>query len=194
MESLAKAKLINELPRVYPRLVAWALRFLRLAGYPKRVGGDIRATAEDLAHDVLLRMFQGTRVWRPERVDLARFLHEAIRSMAHTAAGSPSGRFVNHTPVPREPFADSPEVRLIAAESGAEGARAIVEAAGEDRIVREVAQAMMDGCDKPADIAAHLGIPVAEVYNASRTLRRRVAARFRLGAESQAVLNDEERK
>lgn len=45
----------------------------------------------------------------------------------------------------------------------------------EEPLLQKVIECIVDGIDKPADVAAHLGVPPKEMYNMRKRLQRRLA-------------------
>jgi hypothetical protein len=67
----------------------------------------------------------------------------------------------------------SPEAVVLQQEQAALEDRALellLEECADDPVLIQVLEAMMEGCDKPAEISEAKGIPVKDVYNAIKRM------------------------
>ncbi len=188
MDSKVRARLKRELPGIYTRLLAKAELLIRRSGWRRRFDMNRKSVAEDLLHEAVLRsLTPGGRQWHPEKVDLWGFLVGAMKSIVNAAVRSPE----NATTSLNEPTADGSATKIDELEDEGPSAeepighskevgeqvRAIFEAAGDDPILLKLVEVMMDGHEKPANIAKQMNVTADAVYQAQRKLRRRVEAR-----------------
>lgn len=186
MDQTLRAKVRAELPLIYPRLLARAEQLVRRSGWRQRFNENRRSVAEDLLHEAVLRSWT-TRRWNPEKVDLWGFLVGVMKSLVYGAASSPENRTSSldeELPDQRGTKADliadassTIEEVHVQAEEDAEIEAAVLEAAGNDAVLLEYVEAIMDGAGTPAEIAQHTGLTATAVYQAHRKLVRRVKAR-----------------
>jgi DNA-directed RNA polymerase specialized sigma24 family protein len=146
--------------------------------------GGVRA--EDIASDAITAVIAGTRGWdQTSQPDLLKYLRSVVDSMISKLVNSLDNRRTRRLGPPggsdesssayeaggREP--DPAE--LASSREAAEAFRApIVEALKGDDVAYQVFECLEADITKPADIAAYLGLPVAEVNNAQKRLRRKV--------------------
>ena len=154
-----------------PRLLLWAQRL------HARVLSDVRGapTPEDLVQDAVTDVLTGRRR-RPADVPLAVLLYGVVRSRASQVLGRAKAR--GGARGPRYVGLEAAE-RLHAGAASEPGhaadlrTRALALVAGDETLERIVALWFEDPGLKAADLAAMLGLPAAEVYAATRRLRRR---------------------
>lgn len=187
MDSKKRAKLDAELTGIYPHLLAKAELIVRRSGWRRRFEMNRKSVAEDLLHEAVFRAISGPRQWNPDKVNLWGFLVGAMRSIVNAATRS----LENKTDSLDEPLPNATGTRVDALESEAASAEdalgssadvdereaAIFAAAGDDPVLLKYVEALMDGFEKQADIAEHMGVAAEVVYQAHRKLRRRIEAR-----------------
>ena len=154
-----------------PRLLLWAQRL------HARVLHDVRGapSPEDLVQDAVTDVLTGRRS-RPADVPLAVLLYGVIRSRASQVLARSKTK--GEAPGPR--YVDLEAAERLHAEAAADPARAadlrervLALVAGDETLEKMVALWFEDPALKPGDLAAMLGLAPAEVYAATRRLRRR---------------------
>jgi DNA-directed RNA polymerase specialized sigma24 family protein len=184
LDSNVRAKLKAELPGIHARLLAHALFLVGRSGWRRLARVDQTEAAKDLLQEAVLRTLQGSRRWDPERVDLARFLREAMRSIANAAVRSPQNSTVRLDNYEEQSASEhvltddseSKEATFGRSQEIGQQVAAVIDAAGKDEFLCKVVEAIMDGDDKAGAISKRLAVRVEDVYNALRKLRRRVDA------------------
>ncbi|MBO0719521.1 MAG: hypothetical protein J2P41_01785 [Blastocatellia bacterium] len=144
------------------------------------------------------KVYAGERRWDSAlQPDFMKFMRDVIDSLIyHLAWGKDN---TSLAPVPAEeieewqsslanaePAAEwlargeaTPEETLIAKESRAQkdlAIRLLLEECAEDASLIRIVDAMLDGCDRCADIAEAAGLEVRDVYNAMKRLDRKIAS------------------
>ncbi len=172
-------------------------------------GGE---TVTSIVSKAIEKLFSGEREWDPQREpDIRKYLRGVIDSLLNHLAESQDNTLLTAPPEPgstnfpawetgsrkRDPSVDwavppnrSPEAAALRQEQEALEDRALellVEECSADALLMSVLEAMMDGYDKPAEIAEHKGIPVKDVYNAAKRMDRKLeTVRKRLAEEQLA--------
>jgi DNA-directed RNA polymerase specialized sigma24 family protein len=141
-------------------------------------------TVEDVVQEVIVKTFEGTRRWDPEKGQLLPWLQLQSKSVIDALAKSASHRHeVSLLDLDIEGLVteQSPDLLEIVLE---EEARACVERRVEalfravDGVpeLQEVLQAILDGClPRPRHLALELNLSVREVDNRLKRLRRRAS-------------------
>jgi RNA polymerase sigma factor (sigma-70 family) len=139
-------------------------------------------TVEDVVQEVIMKALSGIRRWDPEKGQLLPWLQAQSRSIMDALAKSASHQ--REVSIPEtESFASVQSLdplEIVLEEETETQVRQKVEALfqavdGEPEL-REVLQVIMDGCQLwPRHIASELGVPVREVDNRLKRLRRRAA-------------------
>lgn len=151
-----------------PRLLLWAQRL------HARVLFDVRGapSPEDLVQDAVADVLTGRRS-RPEGVPLAVLLYGVIRSRASQVLSRAKTR--GESPGPR--YVSLDEAERVHAEASGESAdlrERVLALVGDDAVLRRIVDLWFEDPGlKAADLAAMLGLAPAEVYAATRRLRRR---------------------
>jgi hypothetical protein len=159
-------------------------------------GGE---TVDSIVSKAIEKLFFGERDWDPEtQPDLRAYLKGVIDSLLNHLAVSQENRLLTLVPEPgskdasawergsskRDPVADwlvpssrSPEAAVIFQEQTALEDRALellIDECAVDAILIAVLEAMMDGIETPAEISKAKGIPVQDIYNATKRLDRKL--------------------
>jgi DNA-directed RNA polymerase specialized sigma24 family protein len=142
--------------------------------------------AEDIAAEAITRVLDGTRAW-DERTqpDLLKHLRGVVDSLVSELVRSfdnrrfrrigPPGAGDESTMVHEAPGREPDPRELASSREAAETFRApIVEALREDELAYQVFECLEADITKPSDIADYLGLPVSEINNAQKRLRRKV--------------------
>lgn len=151
----------------------------------------------------------GMRRWNPQKdPDLKKYLMDVIKSILNHLAESEENSLFQRTPASEEtrvweerlnrPAADrewlarggeTPEEILLRKEAAGLRERALrmlQDEVSEDELLSRVVKSMLDGNRDAADISSDTGIPIKEVYNASKRLDRKAATvRLKLRSEEQ---------
>lgn len=142
---------------------------------PGAVGPD------DMAAESITDFLEGRRVWnKSAEPELLRFLMDVIDSKVnHLAeklenrvtresesgtAEPPAARLVRHSP--------APDVLLMESEALGRLRTAMIDGIGKDEIAGKVFDCLDADITKPSEMAEVLGIPIADVNNAQKRLRR----------------------
>ena len=158
-------------------------------------GGETVGSIVSLAIE---RVLKGERSWNPRtQPDLKRFLMDVIDSLLnHLATGIDNTMFISlqderlggtssegmaDGPAPiaeRFPSQEtpSPEKLLMDREQANLEDRALellIDECESDPVLKKMLEAMFDGHEKPGEISEATGIPVKEIYSASKRLDRR---------------------
>jgi hypothetical protein len=167
-------------------------------------------TIGSIVSKAIEKLFSADRHWDPEQhPDITKYLRDVIDSLLNHLAESPENRLL--TPAPdadspdapawetgsakRDPAADwliperpSPEAVLLRQEQVATEDQALgllIDECADDEILIKVLEAMLDGAETPAEISQLKGIPVTDVYNASKRLDRKLEVIRRRMADAQ---------
>jgi hypothetical protein len=158
-------------------------------------GGE---TVDSIAWKAIEKVFLGERDWDPESdPDITKYLMGVIDSLLNHLAESQENTLMTIPPEPgsvdaaawesgsskRDPASDwlipassSPEAALIEQEHTSLKDRALellMDECADDEILMKVLEAMMDGYNTPAEISKAKGIPVKDIYNATKRLDRK---------------------
>lgn len=162
-----------------------------------REGADrtlaLGSSAEDIAAAVITKVFAGDRTWDPTRGDLLPTLKRMVDSELDHLWRRPA-RLCERAE-PEDPRAQEdqerraletdvtalpidPELAIANAEDRATPSvrvAALFESVANEPELQMVVEAIMDGCDpKPRHLAEHLKVPVNDINNRLRRLRRKV--------------------
>lgn len=154
-------------------------------------------TLEDVVQDIMVKTIAGERKWDPARGPLVPWLKDQLKSEIDALAKSAAHTHEVAFPEDEkgEPLTDKieypvfegdvlgrvapvdPETVTIAEEEIAyakQKADALFDAVDGERDLEEVVDAILDGCEpKPRYLAETLGVPVQDINNRLRRLRRR---------------------
>lgn len=172
-------------------------------------GGE---TVTSIVSKAIEKLFSGEREWGPQNEpDIRKYLRGVIDSLLNHLAESQDNTLVTVAPEPgstnypawesgsqkRDPSVDwlvppsrSPEAALLQQEQAVVEDRALellIEECAADAVLMAVLEAMMDGYDKPAEIAEHKGIPIKDVYNAAKRMDRKLEIVRKRLAEEQST-------
>lgn len=153
----------------------------------------LHTTAEDIVQNIILKTLDGRRVWDPEKGELIPWLRQQINSELDHLVKSAAHRYEqrmatstgeneeNDSPEPEreieyaENEAQQPEKILLRKEKVGIDLDHLLEAVGDDTKLEEMVFAMLDGCPPKAQaLAERLQVPVRDIYNRKRRLRRRL--------------------
>lgn len=159
-------------------------------------GGE---TVGSVVSKAIEKLYKGERDWNPEtEPNLEKYLQGVIDSLLNHLATSQENLILTappdsasyetaiweHGSPNRDPAADwlvkacdSPEAALIQREKTTiedYALELLLEECDEDVVLMLVLEAMMDGCDKAAEISAGKGISIKDVYNATKRLDRKL--------------------
>ncbi|EAU64522.1 sigma-70 region 2 domain protein [Stigmatella aurantiaca DW4/3-1] len=180
VDTKVRAKFMAEVPRVHAQVLARVLILVRGTGFRIRSMTPNEA-ARDLVQEAVMRALDGRRNWNPEQVpDLDVYLCETVRSIMNAEFRSSA----MNTYLYEEDSVELDKVQALAEKTTPEDEHLhreqirrrvdlILRATQNEKSLLALVEAIMDGCDKPTKVADQLGIPVEEVYNATRKLARR---------------------
>lgn len=177
-----------------PRLLKFAIsRIRRLSWYGKR-GGEVAISrmAQDFVMDAIAKVYAGERKWNPETCpDLLKYLIWVIHSDTNHAAQSSE----NKSTIERDDkdefikqemekfleqmqqFIPLPGDYLLKEEQrqqDEEYLSGFIDFLDDDRPLVGIVECIMDGIEKPRDMATKLGVGVQEIYHMKKRLRRRL--------------------
>jgi len=160
-------------------------------------------TVEDLAQDVIVKTIEGVRKWDPDRGPLRPWLRAQLRSVMNHLYHSwshyyevailegdedeeLSDRVVYHASkvsTLATTGSSSPEEVLLEREAEKEAKERIeqrvnvlFQAVSGEPELEEVFEAIINGCEpKPRHLAAEIDVPVEDIYNRRKRIRRRVS-------------------
>jgi len=145
---------------------------------------------DDIVQLVIAKTFAGDRKWEPERGELLPWLKMQIDSEINALVKSAAHRNEEHEPEASEEYCRdgtynepedffgpdpclTPEGALLEAEYERSNRNMLFEAAGNDQELVEIVEAVIGGCDfKASALAEELQVPVTDVYNRIRRLKR----------------------
>lgn len=150
-------------------------------------------TIDSIVSLAFTKVLTGERRWRAAKEpDLKTYLMSVIDSLLNHLAEHSDNRMLRAMPEEGQPEAmpttpaRNPEMALLQQEKERHAARVmqlLLEVSQDDPLVLRTIESMRDGCEKPADIATTLGVPVSDVYNAIKRLERKmIRVRQRLQA------------
>ena len=180
MDTKVRARFMAELPRVHAQVLARVLIRVRRTGFRRR-SMIPKEAAVDLVQEAVVRALDGRRNWNPEQVpDLDVFLFETVRSIMSAEFRSGAK---NKSLDEEDSFEFDKEQALtekitledehLHREHVRRRVDIILRATQNEERLLALVEAIMEGCNKPAKVAEQLGIPVEEVYKATRKLARR---------------------
>lgn len=187
VDARTRRQFLDELPKVYNRVLARALYFAADGRVAAALGGDRRQSAMDLVQEAVVRTLNGRRRWNPERVpDLERFLGETVRSIAHSYRKQGVRRGPSHDddikPEQRGRLGlgatpgRKPDEILTSKEACEQLESDLLLAAGDDDELLSLIQELFDGAAKPREVAEALGWGLEKTYAVFRKLRRRLTS------------------
>lgn len=183
MDPATRERFESDLKRVHKKVLMRAIRVARSTGLYAIRRESIEETAEYLLYEAVTRTLAGKRNWDPERVpDLDYFLQEAMRSIA----SSDVKKFSRNPDVEQssdDPSSlnsslaspsDNPEKMALRRERVRQLEEQLFAAAENDATLLAILEALLDGFDKPGDIAREKNLDPQVVYQGVRKLRRRL--------------------
>jgi RNA polymerase sigma factor (sigma-70 family) len=186
------ARLEAELPSIYKRLATHAVQLAkRFRGRKGHLPEG--AQAHDLLQEAVAALLSGDRTW-PEGLELETVLRQVMRSLAANLRTSGAGREVGEEKIREHkiPGGKSPNVvvevqpdveALRQAQEEREALEREMEAVTQDdEVAITIVRSVVQGARKPSEIAEDSGVPVEEIYQGIRRLKRRLeplASRWR---------------
>jgi DNA-directed RNA polymerase specialized sigma24 family protein len=172
--------------------VFWARNYHWRHGGPWELAAG--ETVEDIVQKVIVKTIEGKRNWDPHKGPLVPWLRDQVRSEIDHLCYSRAHRY--EVPIPKsedgeeltdvlvdyasqqDTFGDTlvqdPEQIILRKEAIQRGEDALFQAAGGDPELEEVLiNAFANYDPKPQHLAAAIGVPVEDIYNRLRRLRRR---------------------
>ncbi len=143
--------------------------------------------ARDLIHEVAYRVMEGHRKW-VEDVDFRVFMKMTMKSVAlgewkrlRRLESTEQQSVADDAPeIPKKELEGDPHPLETALDEqeAEERVYELLEAADDDPTLKSLIDAYLeDDCERPRHVAARLGMPEKDVYQAQRKLERRVTAR-----------------
>lgn len=150
-------------------------------------------SVDDIVHDVVVKTMHGTRKWDPNKGELLPWLKDQVKSEVdalfrsaarHREIAVPDdypeaadllihSRLASDDPLHNE-RSETPEDILLRKERDSLRSDTVWELALGDDELEEIVIAVSDGCDStPRALARYLGVPVEDIYNRLKRLRRR---------------------
>lgn len=180
-------RFLKKLANYYARVLVEA-RWIALAFGGNKDGNEaLMQRARDLIHEVTYRVLEGRRAW-PEDIDFRVFMKMAMKSVAFgewkrlrrldSIDQQVTTEEGNELPLKELEGDPHPLETALTAEEAEERVYELLEAAADDPTLQKVIDAYLEqDCERPRHVAARLGIPEKDVYQAQRKLERRVIAR-----------------
>lgn len=153
-----------DMGEIIDRMNAYAISRLKSVGI-KNFNGKLPV---DFVGDLILKVLEGRRDWSKAKCSFELFLFGSLKSDIDNFFTTNKFNYTDNLP----------EVSSDANSSNIEEERRIVynqlkhEGSDDDELI--VFEYWMDGMNKPADIAADLGIDVNEIYKITKRLERRI--------------------
>jgi DNA-directed RNA polymerase specialized sigma24 family protein len=177
-------------------LVVFALFWARNYRWRKGKYKDLALghTVEDVVQDVIVKTIEGRRKWDPKKGPLVPWMKDQVKSeidhLCHSAAHrqemsdpASAGResdvgVEGYAPLqrasPTNKPSRNPETAVLRSEAVEQRKKALLQAASGDSELEELVSAIGHGCSpKPRLLAAELGVPVSDINNRLKRLRRR---------------------
>ncbi len=156
----------------------------RARGYRWRRKGDLELaegyTVEDIVHEVIAKTWSGIRRWDPARGELLPWLQAQSRSILDALARSaPHRREVRVLDLEELAvvYASDPLEILLKQEAWTQKKQRVeqlLQAVEGEPELDQVIRLIINGCEpKPRYLASELGVPVGEINNRLKRLRRR---------------------
>lgn len=178
----------SDFKELWARLYAYGLRLFAEFGLrgPDAVIPGVGLSVEDFVAKVLLEYADGKLPYRAERGKLFSLLATAMRNDIIDSLRKPShSREETRSPLPRADKSDGepPSLDELPASASpiddllaqASHRTRLLDALADEPELSEVVRAVLDhGLTKPREIAGALGIPVTELQNCKKRLRRRL--------------------
>lgn len=133
--------------------------------------------ARDLVNEAISRVFGRERKWDPDRVDLRGLLLGTVRSLVSHCDSLEEPcqeQALAELAVKNGDNSQDPLALLTENEVSDERLRRVLDAVKDDETLKEILRAIVVAGPKPSDIAEHLMMPTAQVYNLIKRLGRRV--------------------
>ena len=153
-------------------------------------------SVEDIVHDVILKTISGERKWDPEKGDLVPWLKDQVKSIMDALVKSAAHRYETGSleTMDEEGIADTaeyhafragsvtmtqspgPQETVLQNEHFEEQASTLFQAMDGHHDLEQILAAVWDGCElKPRILAAELGVPVRDINNRLKRIRRRIS-------------------
>jgi DNA-directed RNA polymerase specialized sigma24 family protein len=178
------------------QMIAFAIYLARNYRWRKGRCWDLALgrTVEDMVQEVIVKTIEGRRGWDPRRGPLVPWMRDQVkseidhlcRSAAHRREvldpasmlpepGTGVGEHMQHQrEVPTCRHSQNPEAVVLKYEEIEQREKALLQAANEDSELEEIVDAIRCGCiPKPGYLAAEIGVPVKNINNRLKRLRRR---------------------
>lgn len=182
-----RERFLKKLGNYYARVLVDARWVAFTFGGRKEGEEALMQRARDLIHEVAYRVVNGRRTWR-EDVDFRVFMKMAMKSVAFgdwrllrrlqstdQSLVAEDGAEFSKKELETDPH---PLERALEEQEAEARVYELLEAADDDPTLKAVIDAYLeDNCERPRHVAARLGMPEKEVYQAQRKLERRVTAR-----------------
>ena len=150
-------------------------------------------TPLDIVQEAIAKVFNGTRQWNPDEIDLLNYLKTVVDSLVNHLVESKNHKILQRLPetengvsleevLPLDASSLSsrpktPEEILLEQEREEQVWSEIIDAADGDVELEILVDSIMEGNSKPAEMAEEKGIDVQRIYQLRRKLRRRMRAR-----------------
>lgn len=181
--------------------VFWARNYRWRRGGPWELAAG--ETVEDIVQQVILKTIEGKRKWDPDKGPLLPWLRDQVKSeidhlcmswahqheapMPQTEGGEELTDVVLDSASQQHPrgarFVQDPEEIVLTKEEIERREDALFQAADGDSELEEVLNTVTACGAKPRHLAAEIGVPVDDIYNRMKRLRRR-AMRLLEGGKS----------
>ncbi len=182
----------DQLGRVLVRYAAWKARIRAWREGARDISLGLGKSAEDIVADVIVKVFAGDRAWDPARGELLPTLKRHVdseldhlwnrhaRKLERPPPEAPEAREAQEgAAAALDPTAEAsnPEARIERREevvAASARVNSLFASVADHPELQAVIDAVLEtGDTAPRHLAAHLGVPVSEVNNRLKRLRRR---------------------
>ncbi|UCG71017.1 MAG: DsbA family protein [Thermoplasmata archaeon] len=194
-DSAKKSLAAQRWDQVIPRLVEYARARIRIRIWAGRKDGPLPGgkEAEDMVYEAIEKTLDGRRAWDARaHPDLEAYLRDVIESdLNHLAVGFENRRFlpasqvgftmIDDEPVPLVERVPSPvpgpqaDLELDDERREALAFRdAFIQSLGDEPELAVVVRHIIEGVERPAELAEKAGVPAKDIYNMRKRLQRRL--------------------
>lgn len=171
-EALRKVLDAQPWEELHDRLTRYTVKKLRVRYWQGELGGTPPGgkEASDFAMEAIGKVYSGERRWDPEKhPKLFGFLCDVVDSLVYDAKKSPENQRTHHIEEATE--------RIAVPQSACapdDFVLGFCEFVTDDPELLPIVEAILEGCMKPDDIAARLGVDPETIYKRKKRLQRKL--------------------